>query len=136
MTLETREITESPSGMRDPRTGNWLPGYSGNPKGRPRKGQTYFDRLVRMLDEHADVLVAGIISRAIQGDVRAHAYLRDTVLGVPKQSMVVEHEDGPAVRLYEALQQRMGELNGSWAPEIGELTPPDPAAETAIHAAD
>lgn len=71
----------------------WKPGQSGNPKGRPKKGQSLTEALSIRLD--APVLFDGqtmpgreavarkLVALALDGDVAAIRYIYDRVDGLP-----------------------------------------------------
>ena len=48
----------------------WQPGQSGNPNGRPKKGQTLTDALTSIVDKHE--LAKTIYSMALEGDITLH----------------------------------------------------------------
>ncbi len=75
----------------------WLfkPGQSGNPAGRPRKGESAQDKLRKQTDRRADKIIDGVLSQAERGNVRAFVSIWDRVYGVPKQSLVIERADDP-----------------------------------------
>ncbi len=71
------------------------PGQSGNPAGRPRKGESAQDKLRKQTDRRADKIIDGVLSQAERGNVRAFVSIWDRVYGVPKQSLVIERADDP-----------------------------------------
>lgn len=81
--------------IRQPITGRFVKGVSGNPKGRPKRGQTYVERLKAAADRNADALVASAINEALNGrnKIRAHTYIRDTAYGIPKQTIIMQSEE-------------------------------------------
>ena len=83
-------------------------GPSGNPAGRPRKGQTIAERVAK-----ADAAVARKALKARDKRLeltnavgeRAWATYLAYNLGLPKQTYVIEHDDAPALAWLEALAQ-------------------------------
>jgi len=79
------------------------PGESGNPKGRPKKGETLSDILREQLSsikiEYEDgtqveaktAIAAKLIERAMEGEILAMKYIYDRVDGRPKESIDLEH---------------------------------------------
>lgn len=75
--------------------GTWLPGQSGNPKGRPRKELCITDHLRRILAEvgpdgestHAEMLARTLVNQAIKGDYRSIREVMDRVEGRTVQQM-------------------------------------------------
>ena len=77
--------------------GRFLPGNQagvGNKGGRPRKGQGFIDRLDTEVQRKAARLANAAVKKAIAGDPRMFVFLRDTLFGVPKQTLQVR-QDGP-----------------------------------------
>ncbi len=83
----------------------WLfkPGQSGNPAGRPRKGQSAQEKLVAHVNRDADEILAGIVREARKGNTRAFIALWDRAFGVPKQTLVVERPDDPLTRWIQGM---------------------------------
>jgi hypothetical protein len=70
--------------------GHYLPGQSGNPYGRPRKGQTITDAIREAMDNDLDVkgaVVAKIINMAREGDIGAIKLLMSYLEGAPMQKI-------------------------------------------------
>lgn len=82
--------------------GRFKPGQSGNPKGRPRKGQA----LTEILEKHArkrdvdfkgkrltrqEALSQKLWALALAGDVAAIRYIFDRIDGKPRQSVDLDH---------------------------------------------
>lgn len=64
-------MPETPTTPRDGR-GKFVPGASGNPRGRPRgSGPATGVRLRRLVAEHAEGLIGTLIAKAKRGDVNA-----------------------------------------------------------------
>ena len=74
-------------------------GKSGNPRGRPKKGQALTEILNEKLDqEHGkakklkrEVIAEKIISLAISGDLGALRYIFDRLDGRPKETVELEN---------------------------------------------
>ncbi len=72
-------------------------GVSGNPKGRPLKGQTIADCVREYLDEldsetglsRKEKLVKKIVDRALNGDISATKLVWAYVDGLPRQTQVI-----------------------------------------------
>jgi len=69
---------------------NWKPGVSGNPNGRPKKGETLTDLLGEKLDK--DKFVRRLISLAWKGDMTAIKYIYDRIDGAIPQKSQIEAE--------------------------------------------
>jgi len=81
--------------------GRWLPGHSGNPRGRPRKGRALSEHLRAVLGEEVEapdgrrvtrarLLAEVLVSAALGGDVRA-------------ARLLLEHLEGrPGLKVFEA----------------------------------
>lgn len=80
---------------------NWVKGVSGNPNGKPKTAfKLDFDQLMakkRMHDEGSQIvsdkwadIVEAMAQQAITGNVQAAAFLRDTFIGKPKDS--IQHD--------------------------------------------
>jgi len=75
---------------------NWKPGVSGNPNGRPKKGETFTDILNAEYDKRT--LLDKMWSRAIEDDdFQAMKYLMDRWDGMPKQSLEATYRELPSV---------------------------------------
>ena len=66
------------------------PGVSGNPKGRPPKGQALTDTLREKIDK--DTLADKLIAMAMEGDIGAMKYVYDRIDGKPMQSIQADIE--------------------------------------------
>ena len=60
-----------------------MPGHSGNPKGRPKSGESFTDVLRSKLDP--DLLTEKLIERIRDGDMQAIKYGFDRLDGTPVQ---------------------------------------------------
>lgn len=77
-------------------------------KGRPRKGESIPEKLKRKIEAPAssDAIVDAVYARLLREDAvgnRAFADVRDTVYGIPKQTLVLEQGESVA----DALDQRL-----------------------------
>ncbi len=92
----------------------WLPGESGNPKGRPKKGNAWADVIAEVMDQVAEditgkpkdrqrtvrqAVVHRIASLAIGGDVRASQWLADREIGYPRQSVEINNQPKDTVKV-------------------------------------
>ena len=74
--------------------------WRGNRNGRPRKGESVPEKLRRKVEKHGDQVVEAVYQRLLRTDSvgnRAFADVRDTIYGVPKQTLVLESEQDPAL---------------------------------------
>lgn len=79
----TREIQEE---NRKP--GTWLPGQSGNPNGRPKKGHSITETIKAMMDERPEIkkaLAAKVLQMASEGDITAMKTIWNYLDGMPMQ---------------------------------------------------
>ena len=99
-------------------------GQSGNPKGRPPKGETLTDILRKQLDESAEfkdakgkktrkqlkeIISQRLISLAMSGDVSSLKYIFDRTDGYPTQAAKVETEMSVIVKAPEPEEDDEGE---------------------------
>ncbi len=85
---------ETGSQQRDSR-GYFLPGVSGNPNGRPKKGQSLPEKLRASIDRRADKIIDGQLSAAERGNTRAFVAAMSYAYGVPATKLIVQREDDP-----------------------------------------
>jgi len=64
---------------------NWVPGVSGNPKGRPKKGETLTDALAEAIDK--EMLANALLTLVEKGDIQAIKYAYDRIDGRPKETI-------------------------------------------------
>ena len=80
---------------------NWQPGVSGNPKGRPKKGEALTDILREQADledvtegvntlSRKDALARKLWSMAMSGDMAAIRYIYNRIDGMPTQTHDIE----------------------------------------------
>ncbi len=88
---------------RDER-GRWRPGYSGNPRGRPPKGQALSEHLRNVLAEEVEtvggcrvtrarLLAKALVERATAGDMRAARLVLEHVDGKPAPKRETQDQD-------------------------------------------
>jgi len=103
-----------------PVSGQWKPGQSGNPAGRPsnRPFKASFERVLKALDPNGDGgaaidrLNAALYARAVNGDVQAYRELADRYEGKTPQAIGIGGLDD------------QGEIKGfKW---LDTITPPKP----------
>jgi hypothetical protein len=92
--------------------GEFLPGTRPGP-GRPRKGQTYWDRLNKLVDEHPDEVAAAMFRKLLTGDVRAHEYYSDRTIGKPADKLIHADASDPGTQLLMAMFQQ-------WQAQLGQ----------------
>lgn len=117
MNEQARDSHES---VRDPMTGRWVKGKSGNYKGGPRKERSVSRAIQEILDQHefdgqtveggrkvawkiATVLVRG----ALGGDIQFIKEVMDRTEGKPIQTVAVQSDD------MATMQQRMVEYEAA-----------------------
>lgn len=75
----------------------WKPGQSGNPKGRPPKGETLTDALKEQVDKKA--IAEKLCEMAMEGDIGALKYIYDRIDGRPIESVDMNHSGGISVTI-------------------------------------
>ena len=68
---------------------SWQKGVSGNPKGRPPKGETMTDTLAELAMGDKEGIAKKLIALAKKGNVAALKYVYDRIDGMPRQSVKV-----------------------------------------------
>ncbi len=71
------------------------PGQSGNPAGRPKRGQSLPEQLRKQIDRRAPEIIDGLLSKAERGDTRAFVAAMSYSYGVPATKLIVQREDDP-----------------------------------------
>lgn len=74
--------------IRDTATGRFLPGQSGNPNGRPKKGNTIAERFQRLAPATNSRIAATMVKQAIAGNDK-------------QQRLIMEYQSGLPVRASE-----------------------------------
>jgi len=85
----------------------FLPGKSGNPAGRPKSAfKDNFDQLqakqqmadigTQIYRENYEEIILAMCNQAIKGNVQAAVYLRDSLIGRPKETVGIENTDNKA----------------------------------------
>ncbi len=96
-----------------PRTTTFQPGYDPrrNYAGRPKKGESVPEQLKRTLERPkvARAVVNAVVNRLIRDDAvgnRAFSDVRDTIYGVPKQTLVLQQGTDPLTALFTEIAER------------------------------
>lgn len=110
------EQPEPPSSVYPDRTigGRFIKGNPGGP-GHPRKGESVPEKLKKRVERDSDKVVEAVMKRLLRGDAvgnRAFADVRDTIYGVPKQTLVVEREETAGDRLTRNVYAQLAKLTG------------------------
>ncbi|NVZ07685.1 hypothetical protein HW932_00235 [Allochromatium humboldtianum] len=127
-------MPEPPTNHQRDANGKFVPGASGNPKGRkPGSGSSPGVRLRRLIAQHGDELVRALIKQAKQGDTVAAVALLDRCvarlrpMSEPVSIDVTGDRQAVADRLLQAVSA--GELSTETASEllalVGSARPPD-----------
>ena len=107
--------TDSATGkpIHKPRPTTFAPGYDPrrNYAGRPKKGESVPEQLKRTLERPkvARMVVNAVVERLARTDAvgnRAFADVRDTVYGLPKQTLILEQSSDPLLLLLERMSER------------------------------
>ena len=88
---------ESEKQKRNTPSTAWKPGQSGNPNGRPPKGQTLTDALKERVDKQQ--IADKLYEMAMEGDISALKYIYDRVDGRPIESVDMNHSGGVQVTI-------------------------------------
>ena len=130
-------MPEPPTNQRRDASGKFVPGKSGNPKGRPTgSGSSPGVRLRRLIAQHGDELVQALIGQAKQGDTVAAVALLDRVvarlrpMSEPVGIDVTGDRQAVADRLLQAVSA--GELSTETASELLALVGSAQPADTSI----
>lgn len=113
----------SPPDLSAPRDGQWKPGESGNPRGRP-PGRP--DRRLlateQMLDEMRNI-VAVLVGKALEGDTNACAVVMSKILpSVKAQAEKVQFEFDATASISEQVASVLdGVAQGKLAPDVARL---------------
>lgn len=89
----------------------WVKGKSGNPNGRPKKGNAFTEVLEAILAEKIieyrgkkisgkEAAARKLLDMALHGDVQALRYLADRIDGTPRQSVSMSGEDGGPLEVF------------------------------------
>lgn len=88
------------NGVPPPREGQWKPGQSGNPGGRPKR-KPLTDAIARIIDAvGAEKFAAAIAAKAELGDVTAFREMADRLEGKVAQPIGGSDELGPIKTVY------------------------------------
>ena len=86
-TKSAKQDKNTPSKYR-PKTA-WVPGQSGNPKGRPPKGFTVAEMIsAKVTDDDWELILAKAVEQAKGGDKSARDYLTNRKDGMPRQTQI------------------------------------------------
>jgi Family of unknown function (DUF5681) len=99
-------------------------GQSGNPAGRPAKGQALADLLDKAWPE-ADRIVAiqSIAIKAACGDVDAFKALMSWTYGRPPQALELSGKDGGPIETSSAAQEAAARELAAWRQQMSALLP-------------
>ena len=123
------------------RTMPFTKGVSGNPAGRPRKGQSLADLIRRYGDQkdpttgkrRKDLLALMLWDKSLEGDLRAAEYVADRLLGRPAQEIRLESHQPSLV--FQIIDPRLplpapaGDDDAAIEGEARELPPEDGRTE-------
>lgn len=94
ISLEKQEENRKP--------GTWLPGQSGNPLGRPKKGHSITETIKAMMDEKPEIkraLAVKILQMAAEGDITAIKTVWNYLDGMPLQKNEIGGSNGEPIKL-------------------------------------
>lgn len=104
--------------------GQWEPGTSGNPKGRPPKGQSLTELMREFLEDvpegreitYKELFIKNVITMALQGDFYAIKLIWNYIDGMPTQRVFTgeldDLKDIPKDELIKALNERTTDGSG------------------------
>ena len=100
MAKTSAKQTENRPKQKAPRTA-FKPGQSGNPKGRPKKGTAFAERIREAItDEEWLAIITKAKEQAIDGDRSARDFLIDRTEGKPNQKIdITEHDPDEVVEI-------------------------------------
>lgn len=81
-----------------------------NAHGRPKKGASLPEKLKHRVEKDADKVIEAVMKRLTRDDAvgnRAFSDVRDTVYGLPKQTLVLEQGESPLAELLRRRQERL-----------------------------
>lgn len=112
---EKEKVEKQPKKNLGGATGKgWIPGQSGNPKGRPRKGNTYAEIIrgigdsplsrITQLPEDAqktikEAAIEAMWEKAVKGDAVALKILTDREAGYPRQSVEIDQRPKDTIKV-------------------------------------
>ena len=101
--------------------GRFLPGRSGNPRGRPPGPSKHQKLINRMLDEANDVLDA-TLAKAKEGDAACAGLIFGRILPVLRaQSQTVQFDFDPSLPVGRQVEQVLAAIaSGQIAPDLGQ----------------
>lgn len=114
----------------------WKPGQSGNPKGRPKKGDTLAEMIREFLDEddgedrktRKRKLIEAAYEKALEGDAAARSWLSDRGYGKAPQPLVGGGEDASPLDIILSWHRQPRVANGSEPSDA----PEDPGAPAGV----
>lgn len=91
-------------------------GVSGNPAGRPPKGQTITDAIRSMMGEKPEIkkaLTQKILQMALEGDIAAIRMLWNYLDGMPKQLIEINDPQKEIAEMKEYVSKRLQTMGGT-----------------------
>lgn len=76
-----------------------------NTNGRPKRGESLPEKLRTKVEKEADKIVEAVYQRLLREDAvgnRAFADVRDTLYGIPKQTLIIEQPNDPLIETLQA----------------------------------
>lgn len=98
--------------VKNRKPGTWLPGQSGNPKGRPPKGHSIVDILTDMMNEKPEIkraLGSKLFQLALDGDLNAIKVVMQYLDGMPVQRTELTGADGEPLAV-QLLQEQIRKI--------------------------